>query len=78
MANVCVASEPCTYDQAINCEDRQAIDEEFDAHCKNTTWEVIDRPPNLPEAELVDPIWVFKIKRDSKNNIKGYNARPCI
>ena len=41
MANVCVASEPCTYDQAINCEERQdwkiAIDEEFDAYCKNAT-----------------------------------------
>ena len=53
MANVCVTLEPCTYDQAINCKERQdwkiTIDEEFHAHCKNASWEVSNRPPDLQD-----------------------------
>ena len=46
--------------------------------CKNASWEVIYRPPDLPGSEFLDSIWVFEIKRDSKNKIKGYKARLCV
>ena len=36
---------------------------------------MIERPP---DAHMLDAIWVFKIKKDSKNNIKGFRAWLCI
>jgi hypothetical protein len=72
---------PLTYSEAISGKDKvkwkQAIDEEIKSLMDNKTFNPIKRS-NLPVGgNIMDSKWVFKIKRNDKNEIERYKARLC-
>ncbi|KAJ0477853.1 putative RNA-directed DNA polymerase [Helianthus annuus] len=46
--------------------------EEFKALMRNGTWTLV---PPVPNANIVDCKWVYRLKRDEHGNIKRYKAR---
>jgi hypothetical protein len=51
---------------------RQAMTDEYSALLKNGTWSLV---PRVPNTNLVDCKWVYKIKRDQTGAVKRYKAR---
>lgn len=81
--NICMAMfddqqplEPKSYKQAISCKQADqwlpAIEEEFQAHAKNGTWQVVDRPS---DSSLMSTKWVFKVKTRIDGSIERFKAR---
>lgn len=79
-ANICLnqdqAPEPQTFDEATSSNEKvewqQAINEEFQAHEKNGTWTIVDKPKN---KTLMTTKWVFKRKLNLDGSIERYKAR---
>ncbi|KAJ0494829.1 putative RNA-directed DNA polymerase [Helianthus annuus] len=46
--------------------------DEFKALMRNDTWTLV---PHVPNANVVDCKWVYRLKQDEKGNIKCYKAR---
>ena len=71
-----VDNEPSTYAEALNGPLRdkwlEAIESELKSLEENKTW----TPVELPEGKhTIKTKWIFKIKRDSKNNPERFKAR---
>lgn len=71
-----VDAEPANFDEATHGPDSQkwsaAIKEELDAHEKNATWQIVDRPST---NVLLTGRWIFKVKRDQSGNVERHKAR---
>ena len=71
-----VLDEPMSYKQAMQCEERvkwqQAMDEELDAHRKNSTWRIVDKTDDM---NVIGCRWVYKVKRDAEGQVSRYKAR---
>ncbi|KAJ0882624.1 putative RNA-directed DNA polymerase [Helianthus annuus] len=66
-------SEPPTFAVANAVPQwRQAMFEEYSALMKNGTWTLV---PQVPNANIVDCKWVYKLKRDQTGAITRYKAR---
>jgi hypothetical protein len=69
-------NEPLSYHQAIQSNDGaewlKAINDELEAHEKNTTWSVVRRSGDM---NVIGSKWVFKIKRDKDGKPSKYKAR---
>ncbi|KAK9751581.1 hypothetical protein QE152_g4972 [Popillia japonica] len=69
-ANFMTYQEPGTYEEAIQRKDKNqwmtAINVEIDAHEKNKTWRIVDRPTN---KKVLDSKWFFKIKENVDGTI---------
>ncbi len=69
-------SDPKTVNEALNRPDsdkwKSAIAEAIEAHKKNETWEVVDKPNH---KNVVDCKWVLKIKYNHDGSIERYKAR---
>ncbi|KAJ0615408.1 putative RNA-directed DNA polymerase [Helianthus annuus] len=66
-------TEPSTFAVANkNPHWRAAMTEEFKALMRNGTWTLV---PPVPNANIVDCKWVYRLKRDEHGNIKRYKAR---
>ncbi|KAI8436415.1 hypothetical protein MSG28_010011 [Choristoneura fumiferana] len=67
---------PETYKEAISSENKdewiKSIDEELEAHEKNRTWILTEKPPN---AKIIGCKWVFRIKEESTG--PRYKSRLC-
>ena len=67
---------PRGYEQAMKSPQAKewldAIKVEYDCLVKNGTWEVVDRPANVP---VVGCRWVFDLKFNEDGSIKRYKAR---
>ena len=67
---------PCGYEDALKSPQAQewlkAIEVEYNCLVKNGTWEVVERPANVP---IVGCRWVFDLKFDTDGSIKRYKAR---
>lgn len=54
---------PVTYEDAINFSDaknwKMSIKEELEAHEKNGTWTLVNKPPH---AKVIGCKWVFRVK----------------
>ena len=48
------------------------MEEELDSIDKNETWEMVTRPPRCKPIGLK---WVYKVKRNSHDDIVRYKAR---
>ena len=46
--------------------------EEFDALIENHNWDLVPRPPN---ANIIRPLWVFRVKTKSDGSFERYKAR---
>ena len=70
--------EPTSLEDALTSpqakEWRIAIQDEFNFHEKNQTWEIVDRMEGI---RLLDTKWVLKVQLDSSGNIRRYKARLC-
>ncbi len=53
---------------------RQSMEDEFDAHIKNKTWDLIEWKP---EMNLTGSTWTFKVKRDENGTPIKYESRLC-
>ncbi|KAJ9553489.1 hypothetical protein OSB04_017534 [Centaurea solstitialis] len=51
---------------------RNAMAEEYSALMRNGTWTLV---PRVPNSNVVDSKWVYKLKRDQTGAIKRYKAR---
>ncbi|KAL5543607.1 hypothetical protein UlMin_007391 [Ulmus minor] len=70
---ITVQSEPNTYTQAAKIPEwKQAMNTEFQALMKNSTWTLV--PPH-PSYSIIGCKWVFKIKRKSDGTIERHKAR---
>lgn len=71
-----MVSEPGTYKQAMESEDKEewigAMRDEYDALIKNNTWTLVERPQGL---NVVDNRWIFKVKMNPDNTVERYKAR---
>ena len=56
----------------INAKWRHAMDAEFSALMKNSTWSLVPRWPN---NNVVGCRWVYKIKRKADGTLERYKAR---
>ncbi|KAM0042350.1 putative RNA-directed DNA polymerase [Helianthus debilis subsp. tardiflorus] len=64
--------EPSTYQQALkDPEWRKAMDNEFNALLKKTTWELVPPSQHKPNGCK----WVFRVKRHPDGSIDKYKAR---
>ncbi|RDY05923.1 hypothetical protein CR513_10178, partial [Mucuna pruriens] len=68
-----VDSEPLTFDESMEDKRwRQVMKEEIKAIKKNDNWEL----SNLPKGhEVIGVKWVFKIKKNAKEEVERYKAR---
>lgn len=64
--------EPLTYEQAINCIDANAMEEEMQSLEKNQVWELVEAPKN---SSIMENKWGYKLKTDSNGNIQKHKAR---
>lgn len=75
-ANIAHVSDPCTLNEALNSSDarqwEQAMDEEYEAHMLNGTWELAPLPK---DRKSVGCKWVFRTKRDANGQVLRYKAR---
>lgn len=69
-------SEPKTYKQATNCEEKQMWLESMQTELKsierNNTWTLVDLPAG---RQAIGSKWVYKIKRDENNNPVKFKSR---
>ncbi|KAG5884305.1 hypothetical protein JTB14_006313 [Gonioctena quinquepunctata] len=65
-----------SYQQAISGEEKskwkEAIEEEKEAHVKNSTWKLVDRS-EAKDKKIISSSWIFKIKDDGR-----YRARLLL
>ncbi len=47
---------------------RQSMKEEFDAHTKSKTWDLIERKPGM---NVIGSTWTFRIKKDENGICYG-------
>lgn len=68
--------EPKSYAEALSCDDaaqwQRAIDEELNAHAKNSTWEIV---PRNDETREITSKWIFKLKQNAEGKVERYKAR---
>ena len=68
--------EPYTINQALSSSDKAkwlaAVNSELDSIQENDVWTVVERPKN---KSVIGTRWVFKIKRNAKNEPERYKAR---
>ncbi len=76
MINILIDEDiPMNAKEALSNETwRQSMKEEFDAHTKNKTWDLIERKP---EMNLTGSTWTFKAKRDENETPIKYKSRLC-
>lgn len=71
--------EPASYEEAVTCGNREnwqiAIDEELEAHRKNVTWSIVERPR---DKKLLSVKWIFKVKCHPSGTIERYKARLVV
>lgn len=71
--------EPSNIHEASNSPDasmwKTAMQEEIEALHKNKTWELVPLPPG---RKAIGNKWVYKIKRDSIDQIERYRARLVV
>lgn len=71
-----IMADPISYKEAIESEDsekwKKAMEEEVQAHIKNGTWELVERPAGV---NVIGSRWVFKTKRDENGKIDKYKGR---
>ncbi len=85
------AAEPKTYAEACTRSDskewKESIQQELNSHCKNGTWELVDRVSLPPDTNIMGNKWVFRYKisvdgsierRKSRLVAKGYTQRENI
>ena len=76
--NVAEYEEPLSYKQALCSKDaenwRAAIKEELDAHSKNNTWSIVEKPAG---CNPIDSTWVFKLQPMKMGQVNRYKARLC-
>ena len=69
-------AEPLTYNEAVNGKDRLewkiSIQDEFEAHFANGTWELVHLPTG---RKVITCKWVFKIKYNPDGTIHRYKSR---
>ncbi|KAJ9555071.1 hypothetical protein OSB04_009685 [Centaurea solstitialis] len=66
-------TEPTTFTIANRYPQwRSAMADEFSTLMRNGTWTLV---PRVPNSNVVDSKWVFKLKRDQTGAIKRYKAR---
>ncbi|KAD4586330.1 hypothetical protein E3N88_23931 [Mikania micrantha] len=66
-------SEPTSFTAANNDPHwRNAMAEEYSALQRNGTWSLV---PRVPNTNIVDCKWVYKLKRDQTGAVKRYKAR---
>ena len=68
--------EPTTYNQAINCKNKNqwliAMEDELNSIEQNKTWSLVDIPPG---CNAIGSRWVFGLKRDEKGEVVRFKAR---
>lgn len=68
--------EPRSYKDALKRKDfeywKRGMQEEFDAIEENSTWELVEQPPN---RKPIGCKWVYKLKLDADGKIQRYKAR---
>lgn len=68
--------EPKSYNEAIGTKEKDkwinAMRDEMSSLLDNQTWEIVDLPA---DRTPVGCKWIFKIKKDEKNNIQRFKAR---
>ncbi|KAE8721506.1 hypothetical protein F3Y22_tig00015910pilonHSYRG00092 [Hibiscus syriacus] len=71
--------EPSTFQEAINSSDASlwmmAMQEEIEALHKNNTWDLVPLPQG---RKPIGNKWVFKIKRNSNDQVERYRARLVV
>ena len=71
--------EPSTFHEATSSSDvslwMTAMQEEIEALHKNTTWELVPLPHG---RKAIGNKWVYKIKRDSNDQVERYRARLVV
>lgn len=76
-ANLTEIIEPETYEEAINCNEKdrwkEAINEELHSHEVMKTWELV---ASKPEKKPIGSKWVFRVKLNSDNTVR-FKARLC-
>ena len=67
---------PKTYGEALKCNDSEkwklAMIKEMDAHKKNNTWTLVERPSN---ENVIGCKWVYTLKTDGTGKVTRYKAR---
>ena len=76
IAHLAITNEPTTLEEALSSEDaelwKQAINDEMTSLLANHMWTLEHPPPGISPIPVK---WVFKIKRDSADNVERYKAR---
>lgn len=71
-----LSNVPATYKEAVNSVNKdkwvESISEELDAHQKNNTWTLVQKPQN---AKVIQCKWVFRIKEEPSG--PRYKSRLC-
>ena len=71
--------EPSTFQEAVRSSDAslwmKAMQEEMEALHKNKTWELVALPKG---RKAIGNKWVYKIKRDSNDQVERYRARLVV
>jgi len=71
--------EPSTFHEAIKSTDvsmwMTAMQEEIEALHKNNTWDLVPLPQG---RKAISNKWVYKIKRDSNDQVERYRARLVV
>jgi histone deacetylase 1/2 len=65
-------SEPSSAKAFTNSRWKAAMDEEYNALMKNSTWQLV---PSSPSQNIIDCKWVYKIKRKADGIVDRYKAR---
>lgn len=67
---------PVTYEEAVHSINKnewiKSINEELEAHKKNETWTLVEKPPN---AKVIGSKWVFRIKEEPTG--PRFKSRLC-
>ena len=71
--------EPSTFHETLNSSDvalwMTAMQEEIEALHKNKTWILVSLPHG---RKAIGNIWVYKINRDSNDQVERYRARLVV
>lgn len=53
------------------------MDEEFNAHIKNKTWDLVPCSPCPPEVNVIRSMWIFTRKEKSDDSFERHKARQA-
>lgn len=74
--NLTIGKAPASFSDVMNSRSKgewvEAMKNELDAHKKNGTWQVCDKPT---DQRLITSKWVFTTKKDRAGNISRFEAR---